>query len=86
MLAMPLTGWIMEDDKDLTVTAKNDIPMGHKLALKDYKVGDTVPVGDVLVVLEERIGLRKSKPVMLAAAAIFVKLSERTQLSDPHGC
>ena len=38
----PLSGWIMEDDKDVTVTAKSDIPIGHKLALKDYKVGDTV--------------------------------------------
>jgi (2R)-sulfolactate sulfo-lyase subunit alpha len=38
----PLTGWIMEDDKDVAVTAKSDIPIGHKLALKDYKVGDTV--------------------------------------------
>ena len=38
----PLKGWIMEDDKDLDITAKSDIPIGHKLALKDYKVGDTV--------------------------------------------
>jgi (2R)-sulfolactate sulfo-lyase subunit alpha len=38
----PLQGWIMEDDKDIGVTAKSDIPMGHKLALRDYKVGDTV--------------------------------------------
>jgi len=25
-----LNGWIMEDDKDVNVTAKNDIPTGHK--------------------------------------------------------
>ena len=37
-----LIGWIMEDDKELKLTAKNDIPIGHKLALKDYAVGDTV--------------------------------------------
>ena len=37
-----LTGWIMEDDKDVVVTAKSDIPIGHKLALKDYQPGDTV--------------------------------------------
>jgi (2R)-sulfolactate sulfo-lyase subunit alpha len=24
------------------VTAKNDIPIGHKLALRDYREGDTV--------------------------------------------
>src|SRR5436189_58726 len=37
-----LAGWIMEDDKDLEVVAKNDIPIGHKLALRDYREGDTV--------------------------------------------
>jgi (2R)-sulfolactate sulfo-lyase subunit alpha len=37
-----LTGWIMEDDKDLRIVAKSDIPIGHKLALKDYKPGETV--------------------------------------------
>ena len=35
-------GWIMEDDKDIEVVAKNDIPIGHKLALRDYREGDTV--------------------------------------------
>ena len=37
-----LNGWIMEDDKDLNVTAKSDIPIGPKVALKDYRPGDTV--------------------------------------------
>lgn len=37
-----LKGWIMEDDKDITITAKSNIPIGHKVALKDYKAGDTV--------------------------------------------
>ena len=37
-----LAGWIMEDDKDVAVQAKSDIPIGHKVALKDYKPGDTV--------------------------------------------
>jgi len=37
-----LVGWIMEDDKDVEVQAKSDIPIGHKVALKDYKPGDTV--------------------------------------------
>ncbi|HEY5635430.1 MAG TPA: flagellar biosynthesis protein FlgA [Burkholderiales bacterium] len=37
-----LKGWIMEDDKDITITAKSNIPIGHKVALKDYKPGDTV--------------------------------------------
>ena len=37
-----LSGWIMEDDKDISVTARNDIPIGHTLALRDYGEGDTV--------------------------------------------
>ena len=37
-----LTCWIMEDDKDGRIVAKSDIPIGHKLALRDYKPGDTV--------------------------------------------
>ncbi len=37
-----LVGWIMEDDKEIKVVAKSNIPIGHKLALKDYKPGDTV--------------------------------------------
>ena len=37
-----LTGWIMEDDKDVEVSAKSDIPIGHKVALRDYVAGDTV--------------------------------------------
>jgi (2R)-sulfolactate sulfo-lyase subunit alpha len=37
-----LTGWIMEQDKTLAMKALNDIPIGHKLAIKDLKNGDTV--------------------------------------------
>ncbi len=37
-----LNGWIMEDDKDVRIVAQSDIPIGHKLALQDYKPGDTV--------------------------------------------
>jgi (2R)-sulfolactate sulfo-lyase subunit alpha len=38
----PITGWIMEQDREITVTAKSDIPIGHKVALTDYRPGDTV--------------------------------------------
>ncbi len=38
----PMTGWIMDQDKEITVEAKNDIPIGHKVSLRDYKSGDTV--------------------------------------------
>ena len=37
-----LTGWIMEDDKEVKIQARSDIPIGHKIALKAYKPGDTV--------------------------------------------
>ena len=38
------TGWIMDGITDSTVKVelKSDIPIGHKVALKDFKVGDTV--------------------------------------------
>jgi (2R)-sulfolactate sulfo-lyase subunit alpha len=37
-----MTGWIMDEDKTINVQAKQDIPIGHKVALKDMAVGDTV--------------------------------------------
>ena len=37
-----LTGWVMKEDQTLKVKVNNDIPIGHKLALQEYKVGDTV--------------------------------------------
>jgi (2R)-sulfolactate sulfo-lyase subunit alpha len=37
-----LTGWVMEDDSTITVKALDDIPIGHKLALKDIANGETV--------------------------------------------
>jgi (2R)-sulfolactate sulfo-lyase subunit alpha len=37
-----LTGWIMEGDKEIRVRARNDIPIGHKLAIRDLKTNDTV--------------------------------------------
>ena len=37
-----MTGWIMDQDKEILVEAKNDIPIGHKVSLRDYKSGDTV--------------------------------------------
>jgi (2R)-sulfolactate sulfo-lyase subunit alpha len=32
----------MEQDREITVTARNAIPIGHKVALRDYAPGDTV--------------------------------------------
>jgi (2R)-sulfolactate sulfo-lyase subunit alpha len=37
-----LTGWVMEGDTTLNIKSESDIPIGHKIALQDLKVGDTV--------------------------------------------
>ena len=37
-----LTGWVMEDDSTITVNAANDIPIGHKVATREVKKGDTI--------------------------------------------
>ena len=37
-----LTGWIMDQDKEIKVRAQSDIPIGHKLAIKALKAKDTV--------------------------------------------
>jgi (2R)-sulfolactate sulfo-lyase subunit alpha len=37
-----LTGWIMDQDKEIKVQAKNDIPIGHKLAIRELKANETV--------------------------------------------
>jgi (2R)-sulfolactate sulfo-lyase subunit alpha len=39
---MPLKGWIMDEDRMVDVQARQDIPIGHKVALKDMAPGDTV--------------------------------------------
>jgi len=37
-----LTGWVMAQDRTITVKVLNDIPIGHKVALKNLAVGDSV--------------------------------------------
>ena len=37
-----MTGWIMDEDRMINVQAQQDIPIGHKVALKDMAIGDTV--------------------------------------------
>ncbi len=37
-----LRGWIMDENRHIAATAKSNIPIGHKIALKDMNVGDTV--------------------------------------------
>ena len=37
-----LTGWIMDEDRTIALKAEQDIPIGHKLALKNITSGDTI--------------------------------------------
>ncbi|MBB3323561.1 flagellar biosynthesis protein FlgA [Atlantibacter hermannii] len=37
-----LTGWIMDQNKTIEFEVKNDIPIGHKLAIRDLAVNDSV--------------------------------------------
>jgi len=37
-----MTGWVMDDDRLIRLQAKQDIPIGHKVALADMALGDTV--------------------------------------------
>jgi (2R)-sulfolactate sulfo-lyase subunit alpha len=37
-----LTGLILDEDRTITLSCTQDIPLGHKVALKDLAVGDTV--------------------------------------------
>jgi (2R)-sulfolactate sulfo-lyase subunit alpha len=37
-----LTGWIMETDETITLKAVDDIPLGHKVALKEIENGDAI--------------------------------------------
>ena len=37
-----MTGWVMDDDRTIALEARQDIPIGHKVALKDMAPGDSV--------------------------------------------
>jgi (2R)-sulfolactate sulfo-lyase subunit alpha len=37
-----LTGWIMDQDREIRVRAESDIPIGHKLAVRALAANDTV--------------------------------------------
>ena len=34
--------WIMENNKSVKIQSKNEIPLGHKIAMVDLKEGDTI--------------------------------------------
>lgn len=37
-----ITGWVMKEDQTLKIKIISGIPIGHKIALKDFSEGDTV--------------------------------------------
>ncbi|MBS3786020.1 MAG: UxaA family hydrolase [Gammaproteobacteria bacterium] len=37
-----LVGWIMDQDRTINFTVKNDIPIGHKLTIRDIDEGETI--------------------------------------------
>ena len=37
-----LEGWIMDQQRDMEIVAKDDVPIGHKLAITDMAENDTV--------------------------------------------
>ena len=39
---MALTGLVLDEDRTISLQCTQDIPIGHKVALKDLAVGDTV--------------------------------------------
>ncbi len=39
---MQLTGLILDEDRTIELPCTQDIPIGHKVALRDMVVGDTV--------------------------------------------
>ncbi|SFR09604.1 UxaA family hydrolase [Desulfoscipio geothermicus] len=51
-------GWVMSNDATVTVTAKNDIKIGHKIAMVDIEVGSSVikynrPIGKVVAPIKK---------------------------------
>lgn len=37
-----LSGWVMDTNSTIAVKAVDDIPLGHKLALNNIKIGETI--------------------------------------------
>ena len=37
-----VSGWVMETDEIISITISEKVPLGHKLALKDISLGETI--------------------------------------------
>lgn len=44
-----LTGSCLEDGTEITIEAKDSIPLGHKIALADFKEGENVTKYGVII-------------------------------------
>ena len=42
-------GWIMENDKTIKVKSNHEVLLGHKIALQDFKEGDTILNTDMIL-------------------------------------
>ena len=49
--------WIMENDKSVKIQSKNEIPLGHKIAMIDFKEGDTIL--KMVMILEKLLKILK---------------------------
>ena len=92
-----LTGWIMDQDREITFKAATDIPIGHKLAIKPLNEGDTVikygvDIGRVVadIGIGERVRARSRRSVYFASAACWllasVALSAAARVLDASSC
>ena len=50
--------WIMENDDSAKIQSKNEIPLGHKIAMEDLKEGDTIikyghDIGKVVIAIKK---------------------------------
>ena len=37
-----IRGWVMETDQNINIRISESVPLGHKLALKDISLGETI--------------------------------------------
>ena len=51
-------GWIMENNKTIKIKSNGEVLLGHKIALQDFKMGDTIlkyghDIGKVVVSIKK---------------------------------
>ena len=63
-----LNAWIMDEDQTISLKATQDIPIGHKVALRDMSVGDTVYKYGIDIVHEPRVTSGPRDKTMSTAA------------------